>query len=1361
MKRPALPTLGILLALLFAAPSVTPVDAAGRPPYVGIWGIWGGEYLDTDVRPWLKGTLIFKCWDELEPANNQFEFGPLDSGLQRAADNGHPYIMIGIYAGFNSPDWLYTNGVPKVTTISHPTLNHPYYLDPDFKSYFKRMINTVAAHVKSYAPNIRNRIIGIQCPLGSSGDPHAYYGEPVDPQYDISTSEWEAYQKELFAVYCDAYSNTVPPIVPLLNPGGLTLHDWLETHYPRTWRKYSFAAHAYQHHKTFDGRQNTLIPEATQYVNGWPMLVRDEFTTQDAGWYKEAPIWNTYWTLIHALHWGIDFVNIPVTALREANSEALDGFRWYNTYAGTHDPLESQGAWLALRDGLDCADTKRFPESVYGELVYDTSGSWEGADGGANPDRYLNIANAFAAYGAIQGDNDVPTGVTESQWFNKMNDVAWKCPPGNFQMYLDQHDPLGTSRGWWRVGSTNQPFGRFARGFSHANGWDTMYFNVDDGLFRVRRAAGHTLQVRVVYFDQGIGKWRLEYDAVGNPQKTAYTVTKTDSGQWKEKIVTLTDAYLGNRCPHGTDLMLVSVDSEDDIFHMIEVSRTVTVGSEPTMPVDLTALAVGTSRVELSWRDRSDNEQNFKIRRGTDNITFGTALIAPANATNFVDTTAAPGTTYYYKVQAEHATAGDSGYAPAASATTAAVPGPFTACNDFAVPFAGGNVTTNTRGDRRLLLDVGSGRPVCALLAVSAGGGGPYAHQGGPPAAGTDADLVFAGRLDCHGLIGYAEGPLELTLTGLDPDLLYEWVLFGNRAEPSYADRYTTFRLAGAESFENQSTPGVTISTQADPEDTTRICNGDNTQNGYVARYAQIEPGPDGEIRMSVSDTTEKFYLNAMMLRAVDPPRLSVPIPKQATWKYEDSGTDLGSAWRAPGYDDSGWAGGSGPLGFGETYISTLVSYGSDPNDKHRTTYFRKRFTVDDAARSLEDMTLYVRYDDGFVAYLNGSEIARQAMPQGAVAYATFGYSHEAAAYEQMDVSAYRGLLNCGENVLAIEVHQAAANSSDLVLDAELTLVKGTTDLTAKTSVLKGAAWRYRKGSTEASSPKTAWRTRSFDDSAWAQGPTPIGYGAGPLGTTLPDMQNNYASVFLRRRFELAVHPLFVGELRFDIDYDDGFILWVNGSEVARVNALGAPGRFVPHDAPAAGNMRANWSAVLTGGDLPAVLVQGTNVLCAQVFNRALDSSDLLFDCELTVVEGSTLAHADDTDSDGIADGWELAMYGADGMADCLSADDPDGDGFSNLHEYIAGTDPLSETSCMTVHVTHENGLIVVRMPTCAGYGADKRCYRLEQLDLQLGAAGWTPVPGFERIVGQGQTIVHTNGYGYNAYAYRARVWIE
>jgi len=101
------------------------------------------------------------------------------------------------------------------------------------------------------------------------------------------------------------------------------------------------------------------------------------------------------------------------------------------------------------------------------------------------------------------------------------------------------------------------------------------------------------------------------------------------------------------------------------------------------------------------------------------------------------------------------------------------------------------------------------------------------------------------------------------------------------------------------------------------------------------------------------------------------------------------------------------------------------------------TYYFRKSFTyAGDPANTILRLNAIV--DDGAVFYLNGVEVLRQNMPTGAVTYATSASTNVAGA-------AYSGLipipassLVAGVNVLAVEVHQAAGDTSDILFGAEL-----------------------------------------------------------------------------------------------------------------------------------------------------------------------------------------------------------------------------------------------------------------------------------------------------------------------------------
>ena len=117
--------------------------------------------------------------------------------------------------------------------------------------------------------------------------------------------------------------------------------------------------------------------------------------------------------------------------------------------------------------------------------------------------------------------------------------------------------------------------------------------------------------------------------------------------------------------------------------------------------------------------------------------------------------------------------------------------------------------------------------------------------------------------------------------------------------------------------------------------------------------------------------------------------------------------------------------------------------------------------------------------------------------------------------------------------------------------------------------VERGSDWRYFPGQTEASDPVDAWRQLGFDASSWSESAAPFGYGDPPLGTDLadetPSMRNNYLSVFLRKTFEV-VNASHVDALEIEVDYDDGFVLWINWVELVRPNVPGDVGDPVAFD---------------------------------------------------------------------------------------------------------------------------------------------------------------------------------------------------
>jgi Ca2+-binding RTX toxin-like protein len=115
--------------------------------------------------------------------------------------------------------------------------------------------------------------------------------------------------------------------------------------------------------------------------------------------------------------------------------------------------------------------------------------------------------------------------------------------------------------------------------------------------------------------------------------------------------------------------------------HMQQLeSRAYFSGFPPVLaPTDVAATALTSTSVKISWVDNAVNETNYFIFRSTDNVHYAKVITAPVFAQSWTDLTAAPATTYFYKVQA-HALTANSAQSTAANVTTPATQ-PFATLN--------------------------------------------------------------------------------------------------------------------------------------------------------------------------------------------------------------------------------------------------------------------------------------------------------------------------------------------------------------------------------------------------------------------------------------------------------------------------------------------------------------------------------------------------------------------------------------------------------------------------------------------------------------------------------------------------------
>jgi hypothetical protein len=167
-----------------------------------------------------------------------------------------------------------------------------------------------------------------------------------------------------------------------------------------------------------------------------------------------------------------------------------------------------------------------------------------------------------------------------------------------------------------------------------------------------------------------------------------------------------------------------------------------------------------------------------------------------------------------------------------------------------------------------------------------------------------------------------------------------------------------------------------------------------------------------------------------------------------AEWKYLADGSNQATAWRAADFDDSAWPSGPSQLGYGDGDEATIVPCDPNPangceespnlNDNFITTYFRHELAGSIDLSLVESLTLQVLRDDAAAVFLNGAEIYRSTNLPANAAFNTTATStvgdENAFDLVMLDPS----VLSPGLNVLAAEVHQASAGSSDISFDLRL-----------------------------------------------------------------------------------------------------------------------------------------------------------------------------------------------------------------------------------------------------------------------------------------------------------------------------------
>ncbi|MEM7324359.1 MAG: hypothetical protein AAF531_14815 [Actinomycetota bacterium] len=329
------------------------------------------------------------------------------------------------------------------------------------------------------------------------------------------------------------------------------------------------------------------------------------------------------------------------------------------------------------------------------------------------------------------------------------------------------------------------------------------------------------------------------------------------------------------------------------------------------------------------------------------------------------------------------------------------------------------------------------------------------------------------------------------------------------------------------------------------------------------------------------------------------PPVAGALVSPGTTWRFDDSGADLGTDWRAVDFDDNAWAAGPTEMGFGDGDEATVLTSGN-------VTYYA-RTTFEFSGAVPNGLSLDLAADDGAVVYLNGQEILRDNLPAGTIRYNTGASTWRGGQDEELrnHLVASDALVQ-GTNTLAVEIHNTWRGNLDLSFDLGLATSDETPAAAPEVELVKaGADWHHTDSTVGAPAD---WTGGLPGDAATAE----FGFGEGDEATVLTIGADAY---YFTHGFTVQ-DAASIDQLDLTLLADDGAVVYLNGTEIHRYNMPDGP--ITPDSRPL------NW---VGGADeafktvtVPADgLTDGTNTIAVEIHNYWRNNPDLSFDLGLTV----------------------------------------------------------------------------------------------------------------------------------------------
>jgi hypothetical protein len=491
-------------------------------------------------KPEIKGFMIRNLfWSSLQPTATTFDWSSLDSLVQICIDQNIDFLFM-IQAGPQCPLWLFnTKGVPRVNTtggVAGPTV-FPYYLNANYKLYYKQFIEAVATHIAGWSAQRKTRCAGWQSIEGWSTNFGPYNGVPTNSTFVISATAWDDFLKEM-RLHFYVTNNTM---VSIFNPGDDGhLYDWQRANTPNA------AVHSWALGKKFGQTAEDAVFTRTN-----PALFN---RTELDGTFNSA-FWNNqvYMALVaSALNGNIHIFSVPGTVV---NKEIMAFF---------NEQVDNVNAgFLYMRKQIDLADTTLYTVGVYGALIdptkltqYNTAVSDATALYSATAPNYLDYL--LQTYKEIYLN---PARATAIRNANMPRGAQWV--PGD--LYLHDYgvgldvgaygkgiglSSLNQVNAGWRIGATTEIHGRHALTF--AAGFNAIDINKTAAL-----TLTGSVNIFISYFDGASGCWAPAWNT-GSGVVQQPVINLANTQKW------ITKEYLG-----VTGLMPTGVGGS----HMISLRR--------------------------------------------------------------------------------------------------------------------------------------------------------------------------------------------------------------------------------------------------------------------------------------------------------------------------------------------------------------------------------------------------------------------------------------------------------------------------------------------------------------------------------------------------------------------------------------------------------------------------------------------------------------------------------------------------------------------------------------------------------------------------------------------------------------------